>query len=894
MKSKKSIVFASATMLLASAVPLVAVSCGGTIQKPRTVSEGDFAFPGSGSSSLSGDAIQSRYEDIFLNGQVPQGWGVQTDWDYQSNDKMPAEWRDRRSTGMPKSPTTDGRNIWYWSPEHTADGTMAPDDFRNTSREGLNGIPSFPYQYAWQNADGDFNRATIRDVQPRTMGEKIKPTQSAWARYDNLTNFTTENANNSMSTQANTVGGPNTLVTSWEYNTTAMAWGGGGASEYKMPSGAAIDAAHRNGTPIFGTVFMWMTEPGPTIAKYLTTEFPAGSGEYPGMRGIVEMADFYGFDGWFLDWEGSGSTTPALQALLRYAHSTDPDLPNPALGKTVEEQKAVRAKYGYKHRPQAISNYWNNTGANSDIFLAQQMHGRESESSVWGKMQMANNSWDRDWLAANGATSPGEDGPDAARLAYGTLYESGLKAARAHMPQFANDHSKVDTSDYPASATGTGNTDWERMTTQGRASENMFSTWNYSYSIMHENVNVNERFHSGESGDPRHIDSKEKWSISNSVQERTPIVGRKNFTSNFDYGNGKVFNMWGYNDMNPYMALSSESSGWKDQSLQDVLPTYRWIIDEYNSANVRTSDYIHLDSNGHVQRHINPILDNKTNSAWFGGTTLKYTGALQNVGDYFVNKLYASNVKLENGDKMELIVKNDGPTPDLALWTSDKEVDPMQTFNVKEAADQQWGQKMGWYDGPHTQGRDNDVPKWFEYYEESTWKGVERTQRFISPTSTEKIGDSGWSKVTYDLSSLAGKSMMDFGIKVTATEPNQDMSNLQLGQISFKTAGSQTKPVMISNVKTQHVWDTPSIDSARARITWDASDRVRNYFTFLADENGKPYNLVWTGANPSAYISQIPHGATSQNVVVVGVDDDFNMVTNQLINVALKPTNGGN
>ncbi|MGG7060779.1 endo-beta-N-acetylglucosaminidase, partial [Clostridium tertium] len=77
------------------------------------------------------------------------------------------------------------------------------------------------------------------------------------------------------------------------------------------------------------------------------------------------------------------------------------------------------------------------------------------------------------------------------------------------------------------------------------------------------------RFWVNENGDPRE-NSEEDWKgISNYIVEKSPVTSLP-FVTNFSMGNGKFFNVNG-------KTVSSDE--WNHRGMMDVMPTYRWIID---------------------------------------------------------------------------------------------------------------------------------------------------------------------------------------------------------------------------------------------------------------------------------------------------------------------------
>ena len=88
--------------------------------------------------------------------------------------------------------------------------------------------------------------------------------------------------------------------TYWQYLEEAVYWGGISAINIVPPTGEMIDNAHRNGVPILGTIFFPPLVFGGNYSW--VQNFLTKSGDtYPAADKLIEMAEYYGFDGWFIN-----------------------------------------------------------------------------------------------------------------------------------------------------------------------------------------------------------------------------------------------------------------------------------------------------------------------------------------------------------------------------------------------------------------------------------------------------------------------------------------------------------------------------------------------------------------------------------------------------------------
>ncbi|NLW52841.1 MAG: family 20 glycosylhydrolase, partial [Tissierellia bacterium] len=97
----------------------------------------------------------------------------------------------------------------------------------------------------------------------------------------------------------------------WAYVGTQVFWDGA------VPTPDVIDAAHKNGVPILGTLFFnWSSSyaDNQIFAKFIAKD---ADGKFPAARKLAEIAKHYGFDGYFFNQETTGSETYGKSPDLR-------------------------------------------------------------------------------------------------------------------------------------------------------------------------------------------------------------------------------------------------------------------------------------------------------------------------------------------------------------------------------------------------------------------------------------------------------------------------------------------------------------------------------------------------------------------------------------------------
>ena len=162
---------------------------------------------------------------------------------------------------------------------------------------------------AGSNLNDEINRGSVK-LRDRFRGNVINPLASDEARIQVLSLM------NSKAQSRSSVGaeGFKTYAfDNWQYTDSMIFWDG------KIPTPDVIDAAHRNGVPIYGTLFFnWSTSSADmeVLTNFLREDSP-GSGTFPEARKYVDIAKYYGFDGYFINQETTGPGINGKGAKMR-------------------------------------------------------------------------------------------------------------------------------------------------------------------------------------------------------------------------------------------------------------------------------------------------------------------------------------------------------------------------------------------------------------------------------------------------------------------------------------------------------------------------------------------------------------------------------------------------
>lgn len=129
--------------------------------------------------------------------------------------------------------------------------------------------------------------------------------------------------------------------------------------------------------------------------------------------------------------------------------------------------------------------------------------------------------------------------------------------------------------------------------------------------------------------------------VSTYVVERTPLTGLP-FTTNFNVGNGYNFFIKGE---------KASNLDWNNRSLADVLPTYRWIMENEGENSLTPSFYMA--------------------DAYYGGNSLRFFGHMD-AGAATTVKLYSAQLPIEEGTPFTTTAKCSQPAAlDLVLDLDD-------------------------------------------------------------------------------------------------------------------------------------------------------------------------------------------------------------------------------
>lgn len=338
----------------------------------------------------------------------------------------------------------------------------------------------------------------------------------------------------------------------WQYVDTLVYWGGSsGEGLIVAPSPDVTDAGHKHGAAVIGTIFMPQAAHGGKM-EWLDDLLTEKDGSFPVADKLIEVAQTYGFDGWFMNQETEGTKEEPLtkdhadkmQRFLAYYKEKAPELQL-----VYYDSMTVDGKMD-----------WQNALTKKN---AAYLTGNDSK----GADEMFLNFW---WTEE--------------KLAKKELLKSSAKLAEKQGIRPYDLYAGVDVQsngyDTPIRWNLFENPQGGTYTSLGL----YCPSWAYfSAGTVQDFWKQENRMWVNAAGDPsaavEAMDDTKWKGVSTYVTERTAIT-KLPFVTNFSTGNG-----YGFYKNGELISMLD----WNNRSISDVLPTYRYIF-EQGEGNQLTAD----------------------------------------------------------------------------------------------------------------------------------------------------------------------------------------------------------------------------------------------------------------------------------------------------------------
>ncbi len=368
----------------------------------------------------------------------------------------------------------------------------------------------------------------------------------------------------------------------WQYIDLLVFWGGSaGEGLILTPNSNVINAAHKNGVKVLGTIFFPPVAYGGDISWVHDLLIKEGN-SFPVADKLIEACNYYGFDGYFINQEtagGNAELASLMQEFMIY----------------IQENSEIELMW-YDAMTESGSISWQEMlNSNNDAFF------QDGETLVSQSMFL-DFGWSKSKLQ-NSRTNA----QDLNRSEY-ELY-AGVDVQANCYNTYVNWNSI-----FPENE--------DQITSMGLYVPS--STYHGASSIKDFYQRAN-RFWVGANQDPSSTQGGSWPGFAHFVSAKS-VIDQLPFVTNFSTGQG-----YGY-----YLNGEKKSNfGWNNIELQDILPTWRWLIESSGEKLKAKLDF---------------------NDAYYGGNCLKISGNLTANNNLW---LYKTALNLSENSSLELSFKMD-------------------------------------------------------------------------------------------------------------------------------------------------------------------------------------------------------------------------------------------
>lgn len=409
----------------------------------------------------------------------------------------------------------------------------------------------------------------------------------------------------------------------WQYVDSMVYWAGSEEGIFVVPTPDIIDSAHKNGVPVTATLgFPW--GPDDTEGQIRLKEIEKfiqqnSDGSFPVADKMVELAKFYGFDGYFFNQETYGGTPQ------------------------MAEKMAEMMKYVKKKHPEVIFNWYDSMCEDGSVTYQDavtndnKMWIEKDESGLYAVDEFFMN---YNWGGANGQKTS-EKHPDNTEKIPTTI-QTMIQAGRSPYDAFAGFEVQQNSIATPIRDHLLVDEDSRLKLSIALYCPNSTMGFSKNPVDFHERE---KRFWVSSTGDPSNEPlnpaDPNNWEwvgMARFFADKT-VVTEAPFVTNFNTGHGKKWYVNG---------SVSRTTEWNNRSMQDILPTWTWMIKDSGQA-----------GDG---RQLNGAYDFE--DAYNGGSSIKFTGTLDGTDTIM---LYSTNVDNAAGADITYKVNQDGGTSSLGV-----------------------------------------------------------------------------------------------------------------------------------------------------------------------------------------------------------------------------------
>ncbi|MES2659158.1 MAG: fibronectin type III domain-containing protein [Verrucomicrobiota bacterium] len=403
----------------------------------------------------------------------------------------------------------------------------------------------------------------------------------------------------------------------WQYTDNMVFWGSSDRDTKTIltPTAHLMDAAHRNGVRIYGKIFFAFNQSPDSAAVQRIRDLLVKNGNtFPVADKLIEAAVYFGFDGWFINQETSGTNGTDAQNMrdfIAYFRSRSVALGAPHLRITWYDAMTENGSRSFQNAFTNSNDGFMKSGT-SVTQTGNTLAAHEMFLNFWWYYNASNLSDSRS-LAITRGVNPYD-------LYAGIWTENYRNLGNTPDPNGGNNIAITWDHLFPESQP-------HHLSLALFGAETPFVKSSSPATLMTQD----QLYWSGPNQDPADTDATgtptPNWSgIAHYIPANSPVTTLP-FVTNFNAGQGELYKING---------TTSMTGPWTNLSVQDILPTWRWIV---LSSGAKT---------------ITPGLD--FTEAYYGGSSLKLAGSLQANLPQEV-KLYQTRLPVTANTNLRLIYK---------------------------------------------------------------------------------------------------------------------------------------------------------------------------------------------------------------------------------------------
>ncbi|WP_066067035.1 endo-beta-N-acetylglucosaminidase [Neobacillus soli] len=374
-----------------------------------------------------------------------------------------------------------------------------------------------------KDPDAELNRASVPLNQHRFKGSQINPLANPKAGITSaaITTWNHDEASSVGSNDFNVYAFDN-----WQLLDSYIYWSGTNEGIFAIPTPEIVDAAHRNGVPVYATLgFPWgSSKDGVAEIEKFTKQTADGS--FPVADKMIEVAQYFGFDGYFFNQETSGvskQTAERMNEMMRY----------------IKRKSNLNVSWYDAQDNNGAINYQDSINSKNDMYVKPANDGVYAVDEFF-----LNYNWTPSKINTTVETMKGHNrSPFDAYAGFEIQQNSYNTKINTNALLDENKQPKVSIALYAPNST------------MGLAKDP---------ADFHEKENI---LWTGPQGDPTLADDSANWKGMARFVTDSSVIEAKPFTTNFNSGHGKQY------FVNGKIASSLE---WNNRSIQDIMPTWRW------------------------------------------------------------------------------------------------------------------------------------------------------------------------------------------------------------------------------------------------------------------------------------------------------------------------------